>query len=126
MPAIHHRNCQHSAYRLTCEDFEAIWEHAGGKCEICRAAPTEERHGGLVIDHAGEYSYFAVRGLLCRKCNRLMGEVDSGRVKDERAYAYWENAWFVRVLRQRHAANIADRRARRWSTPVEGEDNPQD
>lgn len=109
----HHQTCHHGAYRLTCEDYDALWAHAEGRCEICRIAPEDTPDGKLFIDHAGEYGYFAVRGLLCSKCNSLMRFVDRNQKDDRRAWAYRANAWFVRVLHERHAGNVTARRAAR-------------
>jgi hypothetical protein len=84
----HHKTCHHSSYRLTCDDYEELWAHAGGRCEICRRTPEETPDKQLVIDHAGEYGFFAVRGLLCSKCNSLMAYVDRGKKFDIRAHHY--------------------------------------
>lgn len=109
----HHATCQHAAYRLTCEDYESLWKHAEGKCEICRVSAQEAPRQRLFIDHATEYGYFAVRGLLCSKCNTLMRYIDRGEKYDRRAAAYRANAWFVRVLQTRHAENVIARRRER-------------
>ncbi|MFE9844700.1 endonuclease domain-containing protein [Streptomyces goshikiensis] len=112
-----HESCQHTAYRLTCADYDALWEHAEGRCEICRKTPEETPDGRLGIDHAGEYGYFAVRGLLCSKCNTFMRYVDRGQKCNGYASQYLQNAWFVRVLKQRHEDNKAvTRKARKAST----------
>ncbi len=107
---MNHSSCQHVAYRLSCHDYDELWQHADGKCEICRIAPEETPDGKLFIDHAQHYGYFAVRGLLCSKCNSLMRYVDRGEKYDARAAAYMANAWFVRVLHLRHAERVAARR----------------
>lgn len=110
---INHLSCQHTAYRLTCADYDAMWEHAGGRCEICNEFPEETPDGKLFIDHAGEYGYFAVRGLLCSKCNSFMRFVDRGQKTSAAARRYLQGAWFVRLLEARHEDNkVASRRAR--------------
>jgi hypothetical protein len=106
----HHATCQHGRYRLTCDDFEDLWTHAEGCCEICRAPAAETPDGKLFIDHAQVYGFFAVRGLLCSKCNSLMGYVDRGEKEDRRVRKYLANAWFVRILHARHAENVKERR----------------
>jgi hypothetical protein len=70
-------------------------------------APEDTPHGQLFIDHAGEYGYFAVRGLLCSKCNTFMRFVDRGTKAAGYASRYLQNAWFVRVLKARHEDNKA-------------------
>ena len=112
-----HTSCHHGMYRLTCADYDALWDYAGGACQICGVLPQDTPAGKLAIDHAPEYGLFAVRGLLCSRCNSLMRYVDSGEKRDQRALAYCTNAWFVRVLHERHAANVAAaREIRRGAT----------
>jgi hypothetical protein len=95
-------SCQHDLYRLSCEEFEALRRRADGKCEICRIPEAETPRGLLCIDHDGRYSWWAVRGLLCDKCNALMSRIDNGERKgDPRATAYYLNAWFLRVIKNR-------------------------
>lgn len=106
----HHATCQHERYRLTCDDYDALWDHSGGCCELCGTPATNTPDGKLFIDHAGAYGFFAVRGLLCSKCNSLMGYIDRGEKRDPRTIGYLANAWFVRVLHARHAENVATRR----------------
>lgn len=93
-----HTTCQHERYRLTCEDFDELWQHAQGCCELCGTPAVQTPDGKLFIDRAGAYSFFAVRGLLCSKCNSLMGYIDRGEKQDGRAIGYLANSWFVRVL----------------------------
>jgi len=113
-PIQHHDTHQHTLYRMTCADFDALWTIARGCCQICRTAEPDTIRGKLVIDHAQEYGLFAVRGLLCDKCNALMDRVDQGIEYDPRALTYRMNSWFVLVLRERHAdrASEVGRRAR--------------
>jgi hypothetical protein len=106
----HHVTCQHERYRLTCSDYDELWLHAGGSCELCGTPASETPDAKLFIDHAQPYGFFAVRGLLCSKCNSLMGYIDRGEKQDTRAIGYLANAWFVRVLHQRHVGNVAARR----------------
>lgn len=102
----HHSTCHHGAYRLTCADHDALWKRAKGRCEICRIAAADTPSGKLCIDHDYRYGFFAVRGLLCNRCNSLMRYVDRGEKSDRRTLAYCANAWFVGVLHERHRANL--------------------
>lgn len=113
MPESHHRSCQHNAYRLNCEDFEALWAYAEGRCQICRTLQEATPRGILEIDHDGHYGYFAVRGLLCGPCNLKLGQMDRAQSHDRRTRVYLAQAWFVRVLEERHAKRVRDRRAAR-------------
>lgn len=54
------------SYGLTKDEYNALLEACGGSCEICQKAP--ER---LVIDH--DHDTGAVRGLLCDRCNHMLG-----------------------------------------------------
>lgn len=108
-----HQTCHHGMYRLTCADYDELWDYAHGVCQICGIQPEDTPIGKLVIDHAPEYGFYAVRGLLCSKCNSLMRYVDAGQKKDLRALRYCANAWFVRVLHGRHGTNVATAKVRR-------------
>ena len=55
------------SYGLTVAEVEAMYEEQGGLCRICRT-PTGE---ALNIDHC--HATGKVRGLLCRRCNTLLG-----------------------------------------------------
>lgn len=53
---------------FTSDHWQAMSEAQGGKCAICRREPTKKR---LAIDH--DHSTRRVRGLLCAKCNLVLG-----------------------------------------------------
>ncbi|MGH8965825.1 MAG: endonuclease domain-containing protein [Actinomycetes bacterium] len=109
-----HQTCQHVAYRMTCEEFENLWARSGGCCEICGQAEPEVPGGRLVIDHDARIGWNAVRGILCPKCNNLMGFVDAGTKQSEKADQYEANAWY------RSAADRASCPQSRQSVPKEG------
>jgi hypothetical protein len=96
-----HERCTHSRYSLNCEEFDVLLDRSGNRCEICRVHASEVAGGQLEIDHDPRYGSQAVRGLLCGKCNCLVRDVDLGTKFDERVIAYWENAWFLQVIRCR-------------------------
>jgi hypothetical protein len=73
VPAIGHNNCNHRTYRLTCRQYDRLLARAGGFCEICGLADHENAHGRLWIDHDHAIGDWAVRGLVCRRCNILLG-----------------------------------------------------
>lgn len=63
-------------YDLTLEDFDAMNKAQGGRCAICGEPETSNDHRSghplpLAVDHDHETG--AVRGLLCRRCNRHLG-----------------------------------------------------
>lgn len=102
-----HSKCQHLVYRMSCEDFDELWDYADGRCQIC-GVTAEQTPGALVIDHDGRYERLAVRGLLCGKCNWLMRKADRGLFVPE-AIPYRQHAWFVRVLDQRRETHVKGR-----------------
>lgn len=76
---LYHDTCHHHIYRLTCEEFDALWDRSRGCCEICGVRETETKRGRLSIDH-DQRSIHLVRGLLCDMCNAgVMRRVDEGR-----------------------------------------------
>jgi hypothetical protein len=98
----YHQTCQHGAYRLTCDDYDALWKYARGRCQICEKTAEEVPGRKLFIDHDGRYGFFAVRGILCPQCNTHMSFVDRGaKPGDSRVWDYIHNAWLVRVLHER-------------------------
>lgn len=94
-----HQNgtCQHVAYRLTCAEYEELWSRAEGRCEICRRTADEVPGGKLGIDHSHRIGYVdSARGILCPKCNALVGAVERGAKTDPRVDVYLANAWHLR------------------------------
>jgi hypothetical protein len=59
-------------YGMIAEEYEYLWEKQDGKCAICK----EKFEGTVdVIDH--DHSTGRIRGLLCRKCNLLIGIIEN-------------------------------------------------
>ena len=56
------------AYGISVEDYKNLEVSQGGKCAICLESP--KKHV-LFVDHCHETN--KIRGLLCRKCNSLLG-----------------------------------------------------
>lgn len=67
------KRCTHRAYGMSCDQFDALRLRAAGSCELC-ITPTAKLH----IDHDHDRGWWAVRGLVCPKCNAHMRRVDSG------------------------------------------------
>lgn len=55
-------------YGITPEKYEAILASQGGVCAICRKPASNQR---LSVDH--DHKTGKVRGLLCRRCNVMLG-----------------------------------------------------
>lgn len=59
-------------FGITLEEYEAMVEKAGGKCEICGTALSYNDHR-LVVDHDHENG--GIRGILCKACNLGIGNL---------------------------------------------------
>jgi hypothetical protein len=53
-------------------DFLPLYEAESGRCGVCREVFSEE---GLCIDH--DHTTGEVRGLLCKRCNLLVGWIEN-------------------------------------------------
>jgi hypothetical protein len=61
-----------NTYGIDVNDVEKLYVLQNKKCKICDVEyPTVSKHGGLYIDHC--HTTGKVRGLLCAKCNVLIG-----------------------------------------------------
>lgn len=91
---------RHRGYHLSCDSYEALVLRSGGCCEICRTPGPRTSHGHLVIDHDTGLGDWAVRGLLCSRCNTML---DSHvHVLDQDAVARYVAApWYRHMLAQR-------------------------
>ena len=61
-------------YGLTPDAYAALVIESGGYCPLCQRQSTPSRDGDLVIDH--DHATKEVRGLVCRRCNTLLGYLD--------------------------------------------------
>ena len=62
-------------YRLSLDDIKKMFDNQNGKCKICDIKyENASKHSGLYIDHCHKSN--KIRGLLCSKCNRLLGVWD--------------------------------------------------
>lgn len=80
-------------YGITLEEYEKILVGQDGACAICFKVPnrTKSNRSGLHVDH--NHITKKVRGLLCARCNSLVGfwEKENGPETIERARKYLEN-----------------------------------
>lgn len=65
-----HDTCHHLRFRLSCDDFAALLQRCQNRCEICGIPGPEAPRGKLYLDHDHRYGLYAIRGLLCARCNR--------------------------------------------------------
>jgi hypothetical protein len=64
----------HREYKTDPETYNKLFLQQEGKCAICGCVARENGRGQLALDHSHET--FLVRGLLCFRCNTLIGQVE--------------------------------------------------
>lgn len=67
--AIHRRHKLKSNYGITLEDYNALLKRQGGLCAICQEEC--KTHAVLSVDH--DHVSGRIRGLLCARCNQMIG-----------------------------------------------------
>jgi hypothetical protein len=126
---VAHLRCRHKHYRLTCAQLDALLIEARGRCQVCRAPGEPEPRQMLFIDHDAYRGDWAVRGLLCNRCNTILGK-DLEVPRDDAFAAYLANSWFIRMLASLGVGpdvpeeppvgavvRLGDRRPRMWRSP---------
>lgn len=73
-------------YGVDLDMYDSMLAAQGGKCAICLCTPDTQAHGVFHIDHCHKTG--AVRGLLCRGCNHVLGHLKDDRVSLQRAVNY--------------------------------------
>jgi len=73
-------------YGLSVEQYEAMRVAHNECCAICGASAYSQPHGTLCIDHCHKTG--RVRGLLCKKCNTMIGMAEDQEWVLEKAIAY--------------------------------------
>lgn len=60
-------------YGITIEQYESFLQEQGGACAICKTtdAKSTTQHGFFIVDH--DHKTGDVRGILCERCNHLLG-----------------------------------------------------
>lgn len=90
-----HRSYVEQTYGLGAGEYDRLYEYQGGKCAICRRATGKTKN--LSVDHnhrhcdqcAGKNSCGqGVRGLLCLRCNTLLGHLRDDLDAAQRIYEY--------------------------------------
>lgn len=69
-------------YGITRSRYDELLLNQGGRCSICRSPSPNSGHGNRYFDVDHCHTTGAVRGLLCRQCNVLLGHLE--RLKDAR------------------------------------------
>jgi hypothetical protein len=87
--------CRHTEYGMTCAQFDDLLKRSGQRCEICRRFGIDTSHGQLYIDHDKWRGMWAVRGLLCGRCNSML---EHEKHFDPQVGPYLEAAWWRAML----------------------------
>ena len=61
-------------YGVSLEKYAEMLDQQNGACAICKVPETEQFKSVLHVDHC--HSTGAVRGLLCRGCNHMLGAIN--------------------------------------------------
>ncbi len=73
-------------YGLTPEGWADLFARQGGRCAICETAEAGGKHGEWHTDH--DHATGAVRGVLCAKCNWMLGHANDDPATLRRAAEY--------------------------------------
>lgn len=86
-----HPSCFHTGYQLTCAEYDELRDLRDERCHLCGCRPPR-----LEVDHDHALGTWAVRGLLCRRCNRRIGLIEAGTIpRTDAADNYLAKAWHV-------------------------------
>lgn len=72
-------------YGISLEEYRAMEQAQGGVCKICKGPPCGKAKR-LSVDHCHRTG--KIRGLLCSKCNTMIGLADDDPTVLDRATAY--------------------------------------
>ena len=80
-----------SKYGFTLREYNQLFQQQGGCCAICRKPETASNKYGtrvLAVDH--DHKTGKVRGLLCDRCNRMVGFAKENTTVLQKAIKYLE------------------------------------
>jgi hypothetical protein len=103
-----------SKYGIGIEEYEALYRFQAGKCAICKRRPDQKRR--LAVDH--DHDTGEVRGLLCSRCNLVLGQMDDKVEWFRLAAKYlkltpWKGESQRRLSLEEHVRARQERRSRR-------------
>jgi hypothetical protein len=61
-------------YGITLDEYLDLLEEHGYKCAICKTSESDRKDKKLVVDHC--HASGKVRGILCHKCNLMLGNAN--------------------------------------------------
>lgn len=96
--ASHDKRVQ-QVYGLEPGEYAKLYAFQGGKCWLCRRATGKTRR--LSVDH--DHSDGAVRGLLCRPCNDMLGHARDESEVFRRAVWYLEDKTPYELMKEQEA-----------------------
>lgn len=70
-------------YGITIEDYNRMLEEQDNVCAICKK---DDGNRQLAVDH--NHTTGLVRGLLCMKCNIMLGQIESSPIVLDNAFRY--------------------------------------
>jgi hypothetical protein len=94
----HERCSTHLWHALGCEQYERLLARSGQRCEICGLPGAENPRRKLFIDHSA-LNRWAVRGLLCNRCNtRLTVEAEIAAL--DWCADYLADSWWIQECKR--------------------------
>jgi Autographiviridae endonuclease VII len=96
------RKCKLKKYGITLEEYDAMLARQGGRCKICRKKADKL----LFVDHC--HAFLAIRGLLCRGCNTMLGFAKDNPVVLQEGARYLRR--FLRQMRRLLGDGGSDRK----------------
>lgn len=85
-PEAQRRKALWQKFKITPEDWDALYEKQGGVCWICEQGNSGHRWDRLMVDHCHKTG--AVRGLLCSACNTGLGKFEDEPIRLQKAMDY--------------------------------------
>ncbi len=73
-------------YKVTLLDYQRMLAEQNGRCAICGASEADQHKSVFHVDHC--HATGAVRGLLCRGCNHVLGHLKDDPTLLRRAIKY--------------------------------------
>lgn len=87
--------CAHFTYKMSCNDYDRLWEHAQGACQICGSRGEDTARGVLCVDHDPFTAPWAVRGILCNRCNAAL---ELPCLDPQKVARYLADPWWPHML----------------------------
>jgi len=78
---VQRQNEYKRCYGILLDEYEDMLKYQNGVCAICKQHETAKQNGKtkmLCVDH--DHKTGKVRGLLCTKCNKVLGLVDDNKI----------------------------------------------